>query len=452
MPGDSRLPFVTSLTDLKSRLLSRLDHHTAEVVRGASTALVLRVFGAMLTFLLNLVIARFYGATGSGVYFLAFTVMTIAVVFGRMGMDNALLRFAAARAETGNWEQVKGVYHLGLSTAIIASLISTAIMVVAAPFLARVFHDPAISGSLVWMSFAVLPVVVSTLLGQLLRARLRITASMLVATAWIPGLAILGVLTFGKGGRELRAVQMYVAAAVVTALGSWWWLHHVTPQFRGLKGQFDARILFRSSMPLLWVAALTTSVNWLPTFALGSTRSTAEVGIFNAAARVAFLVSFVLVAVDTISAPKFAALYEAGNQSSLASTARNSARLMVFVALPLLLICLVFASKIMGLFGPEFRVGGPVLQVLAIAQGVSVFAGSVGSLLMMSGHERQVRNSNAIAAIVCLAISAVAVPAAGAIGAAAAVGTSLVVRNVYEIMMVRRYLGIRVSALSGWRQ
>jgi O-antigen/teichoic acid export membrane protein len=453
MPDDDGMPFVTRLTTLRSRFLSKLDHHTAEVVRGASTALVLRVFGAMLTFILNLVIARFYGATGSGVYFLAFTVMTIAVVFGRMGMDNALLRFAAARAETGDWEQVKGVYRLGLSTAIIASLVSTLVMALAAPILARVvFHDVAITSSLVWMSLAVLPVVLSTLLSQLLRARLRIAAAMLVATAWIPGLATLGLLFAGRGGGELTAVQIYVGAAGITALAAWWWFHHVTPQFRGVKGQFEARILFNSSVPLLWVAALTTSLNWLPNFALGSTHTTAEVGIFNAASRVSFLVSFVLIAVDTISAPKFAALYEMGDQVALASTARNSARLMVFVAFPLLLICLVLSGQIMGLFGPEFRRGGPVLAVLAVAQAVSVFAGSVGSLLMMSGHERQVRNSNAIAAAVCLVISALSVPAAGAIGAAAAVGTALVVRNAYEIMMVRRYLGIRVTALSGWRE
>ena len=442
---------VTKLSSLKARWLSKLDHHTADVVRGASAALLLRVLGAVLTFVLNLLIARLYGADGAGVYFLAFTVMTIATVFGRMGMDNALLRFAAARAEGGDWRQVKGVSRLGLGIATVASVIATGAMIFSAPLLAHgAFHDPHVSASLVWMSASVIPIALSTLLSQLLRARMRAAASMMVATVWTPGLAAAGLLITGGKGGPVTAVQLYGAAAWVTAVGAWWWWRRVTPELRSVSGQFNRQELLRSSVPLLWVAVLTTSLNWIPNFALGNTHTTAEVGIFNAASRVSLLVGFVLIAVDTISAPKFAALYELGDRAALAVTARNSARLMVFVALPLLLLCLLLPGQIMALFGTEFGQGARVLTVLALAQSVTVVAGSVGTLLMMSGHERQVRNSNAIAAAVCFVVAGLLVPSTGALGASIAVGTALLMRTIYEVAMVRRYLGIRVSALSGW--
>lgn len=439
----------TRLSSLKARFLSKLDHHTAEVVRGASAALVLRVLGAFLTFILNLVIARMYGPDGAGVYFLAFTVMTIATVFGRMGMDNALLRFAAARSEARDWPGVKGVSRLGLRIALAASLIATGAMILTAPLLARgAFHDANVTSSLLWMSVSVIPIALSTLISQLLRARMRVAASMMVATVWTPGLAAVGLLVAGSKGGPVTAAQMYGAAATITALGAWWWWRRVTPELREVNADFDLQTLLRSSVPLLWVALLATSLNWIPNLALGNTHTTADVGVFNAASRVSLLVSFVLIAVDTISAPKFAALYERGDRGALAATARNSARLMVFVALPLLLVCLIVPSQIMALFGPQFRRGGSVLAVLAVGQAISVLAGSVGSLLMMSGYERQVRNSNAIAAAVCFGVAGLLVPWTGALGAGIAVTVALSMRALYEMMMVRRYLGIRVSAIS----
>ena len=45
-------------------LRNRLDEHMLEVINGAAVALVLKVLGAGLTFLFNLVLARTFGAEG----------------------------------------------------------------------------------------------------------------------------------------------------------------------------------------------------------------------------------------------------------------------------------------------------------------------------------------------------------------------------------------------------
>jgi O-antigen/teichoic acid export membrane protein len=434
---------------VKLPFLTNLDHHTSEVVRGASAALIIRVVGAGLTFLLNVLIARLYGAEGSGVYFLAFTVMTIATVFGRMGMDNSLLRFVAAHSDAGEWHEVDGVHRRGMGIAVGAALVSALAMAAAAPLLARyAFRKPELTRAIVWMAAAVLPVAIGTLYGQLLRALKRVWASMMVGAVWTPGLALVGLLLVSGRGDPVVAIEVYVAAAVCTALGAWAWWHRVTPELRGLRGDFDRAKLLRSSMPLFWVASMTMAMNWIANFALGAWGTVADVGVFNAASRVSFLVSFVLVAVDNISAPKFAALYKAGDNQALGRTARNTVRLMLLLALPALVLISVAPRRIMGLFGPEFTGGWLVLVILSFAQGVNVMAGSVGSLLMMSGHERQVRDSNTLAAIICLVLSIVLVPRTAALGAAIAVAAALVARNLYEVVMVRRHLGIKALLLS----
>jgi len=243
------------------------------------------------------------------------------------------------------------------------------------------------------------------------------------------------------------AIWAYTAGGAVSAGAAWWWWKRVTPQIALVQPEFDTRALLRSSLPLLWVASMSMAMNWIATFALGVWGSTADVGIFNAASRVTFLVSFVLIAVNTISAPKFAALYEARQLSVLASTARASERLMVLLAAPVLLVFLVLPRPIMGVFGPEFRSGALQLAILAIAQAANVMTGSVGYLLMMSGHERQVRDSNTIAAITCLIGAVTLVPIWAGVGAAIAVAAALIVRNIVEVWQVKHYLGIGVLFL-----
>lgn len=88
----------------------RLDSHMQELIRGASTAFVLKVFAAGLGFGFNVVLARLLGADGAGLYYLTLTIVTIAATLGCVGMNNAVIRFVAANAVIENWVAVKGVY------------------------------------------------------------------------------------------------------------------------------------------------------------------------------------------------------------------------------------------------------------------------------------------------------------------------------------------------------
>src|SRR5574340_239897 len=95
-------------------LHERLDEHMKEIVSGAAVALSLKVVAAGTAFALHVVLARLLGAEGTGIYFLAFTVIAIGAVIGRLGLDNAMLRYIAAHASVQDWSAVKGVSRKGL--------------------------------------------------------------------------------------------------------------------------------------------------------------------------------------------------------------------------------------------------------------------------------------------------------------------------------------------------
>lgn len=420
-----------------------LDRRMQEVVRGAMTAFTIKIVAAGVGFASNIVLARCLGAEGAGLYFLVLTVVTIAAVFGRMGLNNTILRFASANVSQGNWESVKGVYTKGIGFSVGASGLMGILMVVFAPVVAqRVFNNPELTGLIRWMSLAVIPLSISALYAQLLRAVDNIRDAMMVLSAWVPLFFTVGTIALAPRFGTRGAVWAYILATVLTTLIGMWVWRRETPRLRGLKGHFETKELLASSIPLFWASCWQLVMQWSSNCLLGVWNSSADVGIFAVANRTATLTTLILVAVNSISAPKFAALYSRGDIVGLGHLARGSAKMMTIMSIPII-VPLVFAPGwVMSLFGPQFTVGAGALVLLALGQFVNVATGSVSAVLMMCGYERVANNIMAFSAVCCVVSNLVLIPLWGVVGAAAATGITLITQNLLAVAMVWRRLGI----------
>ena len=425
-------------------LRNKLDEHMLEVINGAAVALVLKVLGAGLTFLFNLVLARTLGAEGAGLYFLALTVTTIATVFGRMGLDNTLLRFTAANASVGDWGAVKGVYVKGIKLALIASVFSAIAVFVFAPVLAnKVFQKPELAIPMRWMSLAVVPMSVLILHAEMLKGLKRIRDSLVVFGVGVPAISLMAFLLLGGSYGVKGAVWAYASGVILTGFFSVIFWRMATPQLRKVSASFRTNDLLKSSIPLFWVASLNMLINWTATFALGIWGTKEDVGLFSMASRTAMLISLILTSVNSISAPKFAELYKKKEMAALGTTARNTAKLMTLIASPLLLLFLIAPQWVMGMFGGEFQKGSIFLSILAIGQFVNVATGSVGYLLMMSGKEKLMRNNLVLIAFISILLNAILVPIYGILGAVIATAVCLSLQNLIAAYMVSSCFGIK---------
>ena len=133
-------------------VVERLDHHTQEMIGGASVAFILKMAAAALSFGFHLLLARMLGADGAGIYLLALTVANVSVIFSRFGLGRTLLRFIAAQQAVGQWTAVKGIYQLGLRLATMASIVVTAIVWLSARWIAdAVFSEPDLYLCVGWL-------------------------------------------------------------------------------------------------------------------------------------------------------------------------------------------------------------------------------------------------------------------------------------------------------------
>ena len=150
--------------------------------------------------------------------------------------------------------------------------------------------------------------------------------------------------------------------------------------------------------------------------ALGFFRTDAEIGIFRVASQMAAVVVFALQAVNTIQGPHIAHLFAKGDMHKLQTMITRSAQGIMLFAVPVVIVIVIFGEFIIRtVFGPEYESAYIPLVILCVGQLVNASMGSVGSLLNMTGHERDTTKSILIAAIVNVTLNLSLVPVWGII-------------------------------------
>jgi O-antigen/teichoic acid export membrane protein len=145
-------------------------------------------------------------------------------------------------------------------------------------------------------------------------------------------------------------------------------------------------------------------------------------------------------------------LYAEGNTAALRRLAQQSAFWTLVTAAPAILVLMLVPDLILQIFGPQFRDGAWTLRILAFGQFVNVATGSVGVLLVMTGHEKLMRNIVAASAVLNLLGALVLVPRYGAIGAATSTACSLAFMKIVSWLMVRKKLHIDVLDYAALRK
>ena len=427
-------------------LRNRLDSHMREVVSGASIAFVLKVASAGLAFLFNILLARLLGAEGAGTYFIALTITTAGTVIGRLGLNNTLLRLTASNAVVNDWAAVLGITRKGISLSLgISAAVALAILLSASWVAGSVLSKPELVGPIRWMALAVIPMSMLTLHSEMLKGLKRIRDSQMVSGLILWGLLLPGLFFLGRVWGLNGAIWAYILASAITAVvGRLLWRRAIRPiQVPGKS--VKTGLLLKSSMPLFWVEVMTMFINWSGIFMLGIWGSKADVGIFGAASRMTMLISFILLAANSIVAPKFAALFKQGDMAALGTTARSTALLVTVLASPILLFLIFCPSWVMGLFGEQFRQGAVVLSILAVGQFINVATGSVGYLLMMSGNEKLLRNNIVIIGVLNFVLNILLIPRMGITGAAIVTASCVALQNLIASYLV--YNAINISIL-----
>jgi O-antigen/teichoic acid export membrane protein len=415
------------------------------MARGSGTVFALRLAGAGLALAFNILLARRLGAYGAGAYYIGLGVSTIASLVSRLGMGNAVLRYVAADADRGAWHAVAGTWRTAVSLVFASSVVAAAAVAVAAgPLASLVFDDPGLESTIRIMAFAIIPFGLVNLMAEALKAIGEAGRATLLQGLFIPAGMLAAVTVLGPTGRldmGTVALAYVVVTTAILAIGYGIWRRQ-TPELRGCSGKWEPQRLLRTSLPMLLVALMSTITNPLSTVLIGVWLPVESVGVYGVAQRCASLMVLVFSAVNSVTAPRFAALHQQKRMRELGMVLRRASFLAAALATPFLGAYLGFPTQVLRVFGDEFTAASGALSILAVGQFIAASAGPYSSVLMMSGRERTMRNIVATSTAAYVLAAVTLIPTAGIGGAALARAVTVAATNIAALGMVFRTMGL----------
>jgi len=430
------------LSKIKAILNDAEHRHTAI---NAAIALFIRVFGAGMAFVFNLIIARQLGAEQSGYFFLSFAVAMLLSAFARLGFDNTVLRFTGANANNG--ATVKSVLSFALKYSLpVASAIAVILYFLSPLIASSVFNKPQMANSLAFIAPAIIGLSAVTIIAMSLQGRHKLIASIPcqnIAHFLLCGAA---VLSFNTSAADTTALYLSLSLGVTASFFYWIALKSLN----SAGNTVSPHELWNSARPNWIIVIMNQAVQWCAPIIIGVYLVAEQVAYFSVAQRIAMLTTFILMAVNLVVAPKFAAFKAANNMDGIRKTALFSVRLLVLSALPIVLFMLLLPEFLMGLFGEQFKQGAVILQILVLGQAVNVVTGSVGFLLMMSGNERDMRFVTIISGCGVLLSVPLFTSLYGAMGAAVATAFFISLQNLLAVYFVKKRLGF--NTLKFWQK
>ena len=416
------------------------------LARGAATAFVLNVLTTGLALVSQILLARFLGAAGYGVYAYVMAWIAVLALCATLGFVTGMLRFVSAYRAREQWSLLRGVLRYGLQRVSLAGLViggGAAGVVLAlgdrlAPELARTF----LVGCAMVPAVALLQVQ-----GAIVRAFGGVISalapqSLVRHMVLLPVLAISGlVLSLTIEPQGAMAAMLFATLVGLGALA--WSQRRLRPAELATAGiAYQTREWRRAVSVLLVMAAIRALLNRADLLILGVLADSAAVGVYAVACRTADLVAFALAAINTIFIPHIAALHAQGDRSGLQAMVTTTSRWASLSALVVALPLFALPGLVLSVFGDAFASGSTALRILLLGQLVNATAGSVDPMLTMTGHERQAAVVLGGAAIGQIALCVALIPGFGAEGAAVANALTVVGWNLAMAALVWKKLRI----------
>lgn len=432
------------------------DGWLARLITGGGKAAAVQAAGMLLTFAVNILLARAAGVEGYGTYSFVLALASFAAVCGRLGMDTAVLRFVPEYTTARNWAALKGLLKssAGLVTAasVLGALVVSGIVILMGRWSAEDCGLMALA-----LLFLVPALAFTSLTQGLLRGFYWAGRAMLGDNIIRPVLLALGV---AAGWRLYTSVMpattlllLAAGACCVAVAVAWAWVRQAERQLvpPDTAAAYSNRKWLGVAMPLFAIGALNVTLARADVVLVGALSNAREVGYYAVAARIAVLVSFGLGALNVIVAPMISELYASSRYQEMRRLLNIVIRLGSLAGVAVAILFVFLGGWLLNWFGVGFEDGWRPLVLLTLGQVVNVAFGPVGYLLAMTGSHRQAFWILAQGAVLNVVVGIVGVLLWGAVGAALATSLAMTWWNVAMAWHASKRFGFSIIPFYGVR-
>jgi len=412
----------------------------AHLRRGALTMSAIAIGGYLVGYAFNLGLTRFLDPEGYGDVKIAFSFAHFCGLAVLLGGDRAAPMVLSPRMERGETRQVWEYLRFYLGTAALLGGV-----LIAVTWTASALHvgssDPLDHHPLAWVVVAVPINAAAAMISRTVQSARRPVQAIV---PWRLGLPLLQLSLFGVvvalRGRLTAFEAVLISVVAIGVLTPWQWYRvrrlglvelERDPDFR------DARGWLGTSLPMMGSFLVAMALSESDLYFLELLGDEAEVGHYAAAAMAAHFVPLIQVTLVGLIAPMVRPAIEAGADSSRARY-QQGLKLMLGLLIPIALLLALFGEQILALFGPRYRVGHTVLQLLIAGN----FAWAVSALsalwLQYRGRAGAVLAISIATLVADSGLNLLLIPRYGMAGAAGATALTLTAATVAILVVHRR--------------
>ena len=434
---------------MKEKFLNALqDKDFSELFKKGGISFLMRFAGQIMGFIITFIIARYFGASGLGDYVLSIIVLRIFVLFAKLGMDTASIRFIAQFAIKTQWINIRNYRRKVVSLLIFTSLLASVCMYWYADVISVIVGTKEEYIRL--NSFFVFPMAFFILNYQSLRGLKRINEFSFfywLSRVAFSAIIILIAVQFSQN-RNIPIFAFLSSLVLVSILAYLVFLLRLKQKSSCEKSSYviiDSLLSYKSilivSLPLLFAQTGQFVMAWTDKLMLGGFTSSVEVGVYDIAFKLSMIANIALTAITSVTAPKFAELFAIRDFKRLEKVVNQSTKIIFWSSLPVLILLLLFSNMILEFFGEEFQLGKQAFYLLSLSTMISAFSGPAGNILQMTGRQVMFMKVLFAGAIINIVLNYFLIPLYGIEGAAFASMTSVVFWNLTMVYFVKKEFG-----------
>ena len=441
------LPPTASSEAEQGALGAEFSRNLGQISRQSAVFFLGTLFTMGAGYLVKVYVARVLGAEQLGIYALGMTMVSFVQMAGMLGLQGTAPRFVAVYNATGKYDELRGFLTRSTSAIVFLNVVLSIGVVLSGRWIARnLYHAPDLAQYI--PVFAVLAVLgaVNVFYCQVL-AGFKDIVKRTVITNFVGSPLVIALtvvlLALGTGMWGYLSAQIASSVVVVTLLLEAAW--KLTPR----EARFSLAVLpaldpaVKSlALAFLGMNVLDFLVNQADKILLGLYLNPRIVGVYVLASTLSAFIPIILQSVNQIFAPVIADLHAQGRKEVLQKLFQTLTKWVLGLSFPLACVMIVFAPRLMRIFGPDFETGWPVLVIGAVGQLVNCGVGSVGFLLLMSGNQKRLIKVQFAMTVVSVVTNLALIPILGMVGAALASACVNAGGNLWNLFEVRKALGI----------
>jgi O-antigen/teichoic acid export membrane protein len=419
--------------------------------RSGAIALVIRLTSAGLAYVAQVVFARLMGQFEYGVFAYTWVWFLVFSAVATLGFGDSPVRYIAQLRERGETAYLRGFLRFAALVIIAASVVFSAILVVALPIADR-FIDHAYLMPMALMAVSIPFACLQSYFEGVGRSYDWTLPALLPIYIIRHGLLLIIMVSAVGFGVEATAINAFICLILTMVLSIAYQATVILGRLRRViepgPSAYRSKEWLRGSSPFALLYAAQHLSSFADVVVLSFFVSPAQIAIYFAATRIIQVVNLVPYAATVGTAHLFSASHTRGDHDNLQRLVRHVVVANFIIAAIAVSILIAGGDILLGMFGHGFEAGYVPLAILAAGVMARVAAGPAEDILNMTGNGH-LSASTYLAAVTVNVILAIAlVIPFGLNGAAAASAIALALRAFWLSLSVWKRLRIGTSIVA----